>query len=100
MISIAEASKKFNLSIDQISKLLGILLINTRVSKTNTLYVDEEAIDNYLSSRPPFYHTCLGYPSEDYILHSFGNELCSHIDNKSKLCEVKNCPLINLEKLI
>ena len=45
------------------------------------------------SNKMPIIPNCKYFPSPDYIEHSFGNKLCEHVENKSKLCNKNMCPI-------
>jgi len=45
----------------------------------------------------PIIEDCKYFPSNDYVEHSFGNELCEHPDNKNKICQKSKCPVLLLE---
>ena len=97
-ITILEASKKYGLSEWQINRFIGTILLSNTIDKENNLCIVDDQLEQFLLDHPPDYKTCLDYPSDDYITHSFSNRLCNHIHNKSKLCIVRDCPLLHLEK--
>jgi len=63
-----------------------------------------EGIDNHStelvsakSKKYPVIKDCPRYPSDDYVTHSFGPDMCNSPNNETKLCSESNCPYITEE---